>query len=112
MQAISTVPLRRAALAALLAAMLGSATARGAKITEFSLTSGSNPEGITTGPDGRLWFCEEQADKVGALTTDGALTQYPISAGAECGGIVAAAGMLYFTEFGTGHIGYVTRAET
>src|SRR5579863_9533891 len=28
------------------------------KITEFSVTSGSNLYGITAGPDGNLWFIE------------------------------------------------------
>jgi virginiamycin B lyase len=35
--------------------------------TEFPLpTSGSGPFGITTGPDGALWFTEGSASKIGA----------------------------------------------
>src|SRR5687767_7975121 len=54
------------------------ATARAA-ITEFVVpTPNSQPAGITVGPDGALWFTEENGHKIGRITTDGAITEYPI----------------------------------
>jgi virginiamycin B lyase len=37
-------------------------------ITEYSLpNSSSGPSGITTGPDGALWFTESGTDKIGRI---------------------------------------------
>ena len=36
------------------------------------------PQGITTGPDGNLWFAETGADKIGRMTPAGAVTQFPL----------------------------------
>ena len=48
-------------------------------ITEYPvLTSGSNPLGITVGPDGKLWFTENATNKIGNVTTCGAFTEYSI----------------------------------
>jgi streptogramin lyase len=45
--------------------------------TEFSIlpTPGSLPVGITTGPDGALWFTEGATDKIGRITTAGVFTE-------------------------------------
>ena len=32
-------------------------------------TASSRPEGITSGPDGNLWFTEEGGGKIGRITT-------------------------------------------
>ena len=38
-------------------------------VTEFPVpTAGSSPFGITTGPDGNLWFTENSANQIGRLT--------------------------------------------
>src|SRR5712692_1029694 len=37
-------------------------SASAGQVTEFAGTSTSDPEGITTGPDGNLWFTEGQGD--------------------------------------------------
>ena len=44
-------------------------------VTEFWLTTGSRPTGITVGPDGNLWFTEagEQA-QIGRITPTGTVT--------------------------------------
>ena len=43
-----------------------------AAITEFTVpTANSQPAGITVGPDGALWFTEENGHKIGRITTDG-----------------------------------------
>src|SRR5262249_39647881 len=39
---------------------------------EFPIpTPASDPNGITTGPDGNLWFCEDAAGQIGVLTPSG-----------------------------------------
>ena len=49
-------------------------------ITEFPVgTSGEFPEGITTGPDGNLWFTENLDHSIAMMTPAGQVTQYPIS---------------------------------
>jgi len=35
-------------------------------------------EGITTGPDGNLWFAEYFANKIRRITTAGVITEFPI----------------------------------
>jgi len=55
--------------------VLGSAL----NILEYPIpTSGSEPVGITSGPDGALWFVEQVGNKVGRITTGGAITEYSI----------------------------------
>src|SRR5260370_2662944 len=59
-----------------------------AQITEFAIpTAGSEPHGITLGPDGALWFTEFQANKSGRITTSGSITEFaipPSSSGTTC----------------------------
>jgi streptogramin lyase len=38
------------------------------------------PDGITTGPDGNLWFTETAADKIGRMTPAGVVTEFPLPA--------------------------------
>src|SRR5262249_47107830 len=48
--------------------------------TAFDLPGVQNsPFGITTGPDGNLWFDETFPPRVGKMTTSGAITEYPMS---------------------------------
>src|SRR5262249_23331445 len=48
-----------------------------AVITEFPvLTAGSDPFGITAGPDGNLWFTEQIGDKIGRITPSGTVTEF------------------------------------
>ncbi|HEY0713467.1 MAG TPA: Virginiamycin B lyase, partial [Polyangia bacterium] len=42
-------------------------------------TADSQPRGITTGPDGALWFTEAKANKVGRITLAGVITEYPLT---------------------------------
>jgi streptogramin lyase len=58
-------------------------------INQFPIPQSSGIGGITTGPDGALWFTEttfsSDPDEVGRITTAGAIAQYPIP-GCECPG--------------------------
>lgn len=102
-------------------------------ITEFQLPGQpdpaafvDNPAGIAAGPDGNLWFTEYSyltrdthvqhgGNKIGRITTSGAITEYPIPTQyARADGIAngpAGDGGLYFTEspnnFAYGAIGRV-----
>lgn len=54
---------------------------------------------IALGPDGALWFTEPTADKIGRITADGMITEYPTSFGALVEGITSGPdGTLWFTE--------------
>ena len=48
-------------------------------MTEFSagLTAGSQPRGITAGPDGNVWFTEENGNRIGRITPAGVVTEFP-----------------------------------
>jgi streptogramin lyase len=60
------------ALAVLLALSVGYRPAVAQTITEFPTpTANSGPTGITTGPDGALWFTEGGANQIGRITTAG-----------------------------------------
>jgi virginiamycin B lyase len=63
--------------------------AAGGNFTRYTLASpGSAAQGITAGPDGALWFTEETANRIGRITTSGAVTEYPLPTdpnAAQCG---------------------------
>src|SRR5258706_4683447 len=55
------------------------APATAGTITEFPIpTAGSQPEGITSGPDQALWFAEGGGDKIGRITTSGTITAFTL----------------------------------
>jgi virginiamycin B lyase len=68
-------------------------------------TSNASPQSITVGSDNNLWFTESSGDKIGQITTDGALTEYALPAGSRPQQIVSGPdGALWFTEKGTNQI--------
>jgi hypothetical protein len=75
-------------------------------------TVGSNPLGITAGPDGNLWFTEEIGDKIGRITTAGAITEFPVPAAGSMPFYITAGpdGNLWFTELYGDKIGRITTA--
>src|SRR5260370_34291906 len=44
-------------------------------ITEFASlpTTSSQPDAVTAGPDGNIWFTETQSSRIGRIATDGTL---------------------------------------
>lgn len=49
-------------------------------ITQFPIPSaGAAPLGITKGPDGAMWFTEDGTGKLGRITTNGTVTETPLS---------------------------------
>ncbi|HEY0781367.1 MAG TPA: hypothetical protein VGE98_02850, partial [Thermoanaerobaculia bacterium] len=68
---------------------------------------------IVTGPDGNLWFCEGLTPKIGRLTPDGDITEFPVPSTSDAtsspGGITAGPdGALWFTDAGARSIGRIT----
>ena len=87
---------RRLSILALLGAGLAGA-ARG---------QAGGPHDIVAGPDHNLWFTESIANRIGRITVNGDVTEFPIpSAGSGPSGIVAGPdGNLWFTEAAAGKI--------
>ncbi len=81
--------------------------------TAFSVPN-SVPTGITAGPDGNLWFTENNTDKIGVMTTAGALTEYSVpTSGSGLSGITAGPdGNPWFVEGDINKIGVVTPPES
>jgi streptogramin lyase len=90
-------------------------------IDEFPLTnpcsaapSGGTcePGGITAGPDGNLWFTEENGNRLGRITPGGAITEFTagLSSGAKPVEITTGPFGLWFSESGASNIGLITTA--
>lgn len=71
-----------------------------ARIDEFAVATGSHPVGITSGPDGNMWFTEPDHDKIGKITPDGNVTEYavPTSGGHPFEIAAGPDGNVWFTE--------------
>src|SRR5215813_7846050 len=78
--------------------------------TEFQLLTSSGPTDIIKGPDGAMWFTEATANKIGRITTDGVITEFPIpTGGSEPFSITAGPdGALWFTAMLSGNITRIT----
>jgi hypothetical protein len=84
----------------------------GQLLNQFVLPSGTTlPFGITSGPDGKLWFTENNvSNDVGNITTTGVITEFPIpTANSTPAGITSGPdGNLWFTEASASTIGRIT----
>ena len=84
-------------------------------ISEFPIpTPSSLLSAITAGPDGNLWFTEENSYQIGRITPSGTITEFTIPTPfSEPQGIAAARdGNLWFTEAGANQIGRITPSGT
>jgi streptogramin lyase len=82
-------------------------------ITEYPVPcSCSSPRGITSGPDGNLWFTEDAGNKIGKVTTSGTFTEYtvPTSGSSPVGITSGPDSNLWFTEINGNNIGKATTA--
>jgi streptogramin lyase len=80
-------------------------------VTEFNIpTESGNPTGLVAGPDGNLWFTEVNGNKIGKMTTAGAVTEYSVpTSGSQPFWIAAGSdGNLWFTETSANQIGRIT----
>jgi len=103
----------RTLLAGLALTIVG-ATAFGQIIQEFpTLPPGRGPEGITTGPDGNLWFCEELGNRIGRMTyPGGVVTEFVLPNPLSTPETIVAGpdGNLWFTAWQADSVGRVTPA--
>ena len=76
-------------------------------------TAASTPVGITTGPDGNLWFTEHDGNKVGRITPDGTITEFavPTANGGQSGITAGPDNALWFTENAGNKIGRITSGK-
>lgn len=100
-----------------LAALAGVAGSSGPVAAEAAraapaMSAGAGPFGITTGPDGNLWFTEiDGGNRIGRVTPQGAVTEFSrgISPGAGPAWITTGPdGNLWFTEARGDRIGRIT----
>jgi streptogramin lyase len=78
-------------------------------------TAHSYPEGITAGPDGNLWFTENFGNKIGNITPQGAITEFPVPSAGPHGITAGPDGNLWYTTdyINSGnHVGRITPAGT
>jgi streptogramin lyase len=70
--------------------------------TEYPLlvTSGSEPEAITAGPDGAMWFTQRAGETIGRITMAGVVTDYPVHAAYPIWIAAGPDGALWFTASG------------
>jgi virginiamycin B lyase len=69
------------------------------------------PAGIATGPDGNVWFTEENGNRIGRISLGGVITEFTagLTAGAQPVEIVTGPdGRLWFTQLGRNKIGAIT----
>jgi len=74
-------------------------------ITMFPLSTQGvhDPLGITSGPDGAIWFTEYNGDRIGRITRDGHVTEFAVPT-PDAGPNIITAGpdnTLWFTESST-----------
>ena len=110
--AAAAAPAGAAPVVALPAAATGTITEF--RPTGISQTATSDPLGITTGPDGNLWFTEYNANKVAKVTTSGTFTEYTlVAASSQPRGItVGSDGNLWVAEQSNNKIAKVTTGGT
>ena len=80
-------------------------------ISEFPIpTASAGLSGITTGPDGNLWFTLGAVNKVARMTTGGTVTEYPLpNPGSSPRAIISATdGALWFIENFGNRVGRIT----
>src|SRR5262245_43383640 len=74
-------------LLVLISLLLSTSTARAISVIEYPIpTPNSGTFGIVLGPDGNIWFAENAADKIGYITPQGVIKEFPLTVGSKPGG--------------------------
>jgi streptogramin lyase len=74
-------------------------------------TPDSEPIEITAGPDGNLWFTQQDASQVTRVTPQGVITEFPLPTLGFPSDITAGPdGNVWFSEGANGNIGFITPA--
>jgi streptogramin lyase len=84
------------------------------RTTLVELPPSSNPNSITAGPDGNIWFTAVGTDKIGRVDPETLeVTQFALPPGSKPGGIAAGGdGRVWFTQAGTDRIGRMNTTGT
>jgi RHS repeat-associated protein len=83
------------------------------KITESpSLPASSKPFGITSGPDGNLWFTDSGTGKLGKISTAGIVHEYAAENDTPEGIATGPDGNLWFVETTVHHVSHMTPSGT
>src|ERR1700760_1003253 len=69
-------------------------------VTVYHLPNNSSqPDKLTLGPDGQIWFVEDQAAAIGEIDTSGNVTEYPLDSAAQATNITLGPdGAMWFTQ--------------
>ena len=75
----------------------------------YSMTIGSFPHGPTSGPDGNVWFCMFNRNRIARMTLAGVVTEYVLPQLNSKPFVITTApdGNLYFTELAVNKIGRI-----
>jgi len=97
----------------ILGAVLTASPAGAVTVSEFSagMPASAQPDLITSGPDGNLWFANDYIDSIGRVSTTGSITIFSsgVSDFSQPSGITAGPdGNLWFTEKSGNRIGRIT----
>src|ERR1051325_9078789 len=95
------LPIKTSVFSLLLVGLLLTQIAAGTALKSFRIpTANSQPEGITLGPDGNMWFTETSANQIGRIDSKGNITEFviPQSFSAPMDIVSGADGALWFTE--------------
>lgn len=85
-------------------------TAWGETVKEYELPSGSEPWGITAGPNGNMWYTDSGTGKVGEITTTGSKTEFSAEHDEPEGITAGPDGNLWFVEHAVRHVNHMTTA--
>jgi streptogramin lyase len=81
-------------------------------VTRYTVPSEVGPFAITSGPDGNLWFTEYAGNKIGRITPQGVITEFPVPT-ADSGPTaicVGPDGNIWFTESKANKVGRLALA--
>ena len=94
---------------------IGRITASGAVRYFYAGRCISDPRDIAAGPDGALWFINDDSNTIGRITTTGQVSHYAGPSGMSTAGSMIAAGpdgAVWFTNPATSTIGRITTSAT
>ena len=88
---------------------IGEVDAKG-RVTEYRVPALALAEGPTAGPDGNVWFAETNANRIGRITPEGSIEEFPVPTPSS--GVLSLTaggdGNVWFTEALASKIGRIT----
>lgn len=78
--------------------------------TPIEIAAAGGPRGITTGPDGNIWFTQGSGMKIGRVTPAGVVTEFGPTSGFPDGITAGPDGNLWYAAYSGNKIGRITTA--